>query len=56
MIPIPSIAPKLRKNREGIWTSEADTRVSYPAEGHDACYAVEEKSFWFNIGINASSP
>ena len=47
MISIPSIAPSLRKNREGIWTCAADSKVSYPEHGHDACYAVEEKSFWF---------
>lgn len=47
MISIPSIAPKLRKNREGIWTGAADSRVSYPDDGHDAYRAVEENSFWF---------
>lgn len=47
MISIPSIAPKLRRNREGIWISASAGRVSYPEHGHDACYAVEEKSFWF---------
>lgn len=47
MISISTIAPKLRKNREGIWTSAADSDVSYPEEGHDTFRAVEEKSFWF---------
>jgi SAM-dependent methyltransferase len=48
MISIPSIATGLRKGRDGIWYGVRDAHLSYPENGHDACFAVEDKSFWFN--------
>lgn len=32
---------------DGIWRPETVTDVSYPADGNDACFAVEEGSYWF---------
>lgn len=32
---------------EGIWEPESTRRLSYPADGNDACRQVEDDSFWF---------
>lgn len=32
---------------DGIWRPPSVEAISYPAEGNDACFAVEEHSFWF---------
>jgi SAM-dependent methyltransferase len=34
-------------NVDGIWFSGAVPCVSYPQEGYDYCFALEEDSFWF---------
>ena len=31
----------------GIWYAEKKTAISYPDEGNDAFYQIEENSFWF---------
>ena len=33
---------------DGVWTPENVTEVSYPEDGNDACFAVEERSYWFH--------
>jgi len=33
--------------RDGMWTPSSVTPVSYPEAGNDACYAVEDGSYWF---------
>lgn len=33
--------------REGIWQVEAVSPISYPEAGHDACFQVEDQSYWF---------
>ena len=30
-----------------IWRAGGDAAVSYPDEGNDACFAIEEQSYWF---------
>jgi len=42
----------LSKNKEfkldnGIWYSSSDNKLSYPEDGYDECFALEETSFWF---------
>lgn len=32
---------------EGIWFSKTESFISYPDEGNENCYQVEENSFWF---------
>jgi SAM-dependent methyltransferase len=34
-------------NREGIWYAEKKAAVSYPEEGNEACFQIEDSSFWF---------
>jgi SAM-dependent methyltransferase len=41
------IAPNLELGPEGWWNSRKLADVSYPAEGNDLCFSVEDSSFWF---------
>jgi SAM-dependent methyltransferase len=47
MVDIASIAPGLELREDGIWYGADEQAVSYPAEGHGACIALEDGSFWF---------
>lgn len=47
MVDIQSISAGLKQNKDGIWFSENTEEVSYPSEGNQACFSVEENSFWF---------
>ena len=40
------------KNKNGIWFSKSESLVSYPEEGYDSCYKIEENSFWFRYRNN----
>ena len=33
--------------RDGIWFSESEGSFSYPREGHEVLFQIEEKSYWF---------
>ncbi|MBL9180384.1 MAG: class I SAM-dependent methyltransferase [Verrucomicrobiaceae bacterium] len=33
---------------EGIWRPRSVSKVSYPDDGNEACYQVEEDSYWFH--------
>ena len=41
------IAPHLELGADGSWGARQVAEVSYPAEGNDQCFAVEDSSFWF---------
>lgn len=47
MIDIAAIAPDLRLAEDGIWYSPDTQPISYPSDGNDACFALEDSSFWF---------
>ena len=47
MIDIGLIAPDLELREDGIWYSKDQRSVSYPVDGHAACFALEDSSFWF---------
>lgn len=47
MVDIATAGRGLTQHDDGIWYAASSQRVSYPDEGHDACFAVEERSFWF---------
>jgi SAM-dependent methyltransferase len=34
-------------NKDGIWYAEKNTEISYPDEGNEDCFQVEDNSFWF---------
>ena len=38
---------RLVQDEDGIWHCGSSADVSYPASGNDACFAVEDQSFWF---------
>lgn len=47
MIDIATIASNLTKDPTGIWVTHNQAEVSYPSDGNNACFAVEDISFWF---------
>ena len=42
-----SLATGLERRDPGIWFARRQGEVSYPAQGNAACFAVEDRSFWF---------
>ena len=40
-------ADGLQRNPDGVWRGHGTEPVSYPAEGNNACFALEDNSFWF---------
>jgi SAM-dependent methyltransferase len=43
------LSPRLSKNDAGIWVAEGADRLdlSFPDDGHETCFGVEDDSFWF---------
>ena len=41
------IATNLSLGEDGIWYGHEQSRLSYPADGNELCYQVEDDSFWF---------
>ena len=39
--------PELQAGEDGIYYSAASEAVSYPEEGNEACFEIEDQSFWF---------
>ena len=44
---IQSISTGLKLGEDGIWYSIDTEKISYPLDGNEACFAIEENSFWF---------
>lgn len=42
-----ALAPGLRLDGAGYWVAPGESYLSYPEEGHDLCFALEDGSFWF---------
>jgi SAM-dependent methyltransferase len=47
MVDIQRIAAGLELGKDGIWYSKDTENISYPPEGSESCFAIEENSFWF---------
>ncbi len=47
MVDMQSISTGLKLGDDGIWYSQDSQNVSYPSEGNENCFAVEDGSFWF---------
>lgn len=45
---IHEIAPGLTQHEAGYWVTPEEVHTSYPADGNDFCFGVEEESFWFS--------
>jgi SAM-dependent methyltransferase len=41
------IAPNLELNHNGWWSSRHLSEVSYPDDGNELCFLVEDSSYWF---------
>ena len=41
------IACNIEEQADGVWRASSNSSVSYPEDGNDACFAVEDSSFWF---------
>ncbi|MCX6254990.1 MAG: hypothetical protein NTV31_11015, partial [Bacteroidia bacterium] len=46
MLKIPEISDNL-EFKDGIWYSKTKSNVSYPENGNDLCFKIEDNSFWF---------
>lgn len=47
MTDIKSISTGLKVGKDGIWYSTDAENISYPSDGNEVCFAVEDSSFWF---------
>jgi SAM-dependent methyltransferase len=47
MIDLTQISRNLEQKAEGEWCSKSLSKVSYPEWGNQACFDVEDSSFWF---------
>jgi SAM-dependent methyltransferase len=47
MIDLAQISRNLEQTAEGGWRSKSHSAVSYPEWGNQACFDVEDSSFWF---------
>lgn len=44
---IEKISTNLNLGEDGIWHSSKTQNLSYPTDGNDACFIIEDNSFWF---------
>lgn len=47
MADIQAISNGLQLGEDGIWYSADTQDISYPSDGNDTCFAIEDRSFWF---------
>ncbi|MCP4008707.1 MAG: class I SAM-dependent methyltransferase [Proteobacteria bacterium] len=47
MLDIKTISTKLKLGDDGIWYTSDNQHISYPSDGNESCFAVEDHSFWF---------
>jgi SAM-dependent methyltransferase len=47
LISLSNYASDISRNSDGIWYANKAETVSYPSEGNDQCFEIEEMSFWF---------
>ena len=40
-------SPGLQLGEDGIFYAAGSEAISYPEEGNEACFQIEEQSFWF---------
>jgi hypothetical protein len=48
LLNIREIAPGLTRDIAGYWVTRENVDPSYPAEGNDFCFGIENQSFWFS--------
>ena len=47
MIDLTTISRNLEQSAEGVWCCRSQSTISYPEWGNEACFQVEDSSFWF---------
>jgi SAM-dependent methyltransferase len=47
MIDLTTISRSLEQTADGIWCCRSRSPISYPEWGNEACFQVEDSSFWF---------
>lgn len=47
MLDMLAISANLERGEDGIWYGKHEASVSYPSDGNELCFAVEDRSFWF---------
>jgi SAM-dependent methyltransferase len=47
MIDISAISTNLARNEEGIWVARNQRDISYPEDGNQTCFELEDSSYWF---------
>jgi len=47
MMDVQALGCELRLGPDGVWYGADTPTLSYPLDGHDACFDVEDGSFWF---------
>jgi SAM-dependent methyltransferase len=47
MIDLATISRNLEQTAEGVWNCRSVSPISYPEWGNEACFDVEDSSFWF---------
>lgn len=45
--PLESIPSRLHRGEGGCWFASTAGAISYPSEGNETCFAVEDGSLWF---------
>lgn len=46
-VDIQAICSGLNLANDGIWYGRGTAAISYPDDGHEQCFAIEDSSFWF---------
>jgi SAM-dependent methyltransferase len=47
MIDLTTISRNLEQTADGVWCCRSRSPISYPEWGNEACFQVEDSSFWF---------
>ena len=47
MIDISAISTNLSQDASGIWIAKSQRDISYPDDGNQACFTLEDSSYWF---------
>jgi len=46
-VDLSEIASNIELRQDGLWCARTSSKISYPEEGNQSCFAVEDSSFWF---------
>lgn len=47
MINLPQVSRNLELSPDGLWRCKSSSPISYPEWGNEACFQIEDSSFWF---------